>query len=87
MKQARPKAGLILTGGGARAAYQVGMLKAIRELLPDQAKKPFPILCGTSALPFLSRGEAQPPNTSATVRSARSRPSVRRCTWAPSACW
>ena len=41
--------GLILTGGGARAAYQVGVLKAIAELLPDKAKNPFPIICGTSA--------------------------------------
>ena len=49
MEQRKAKAGLILTGGGARAAYQVGVLKAIRDLLPDQAKNPFPILCGTSA--------------------------------------
>ena len=27
------KTGLILTGGGARAAYQVGVLKAIAEML------------------------------------------------------
>lgn len=40
---------LILTGGGARAAYQVGVLKAIRELLPQSQHNPFPILCGTSA--------------------------------------
>jgi NTE family protein len=40
---------LILSGGGARAAYQVGVLKAIRELLPAGAANPFPILCGTSA--------------------------------------
>ena len=39
----------MLTGGGARAAYQVGVLKAIAELLPDKAKNPFPIICGTSA--------------------------------------
>lgn len=43
------KAALILTGGGARAAYQVGVLKAIREMLPEPNKNPFPILCGTSA--------------------------------------
>lgn len=43
------KVGLILTGGGARAAYQVGVLSAIREILPEQQKTPFPILCGTSA--------------------------------------
>jgi NTE family protein len=41
--------GLILTGGGARAAYQVGVLKAIGELLPDKRSNPFPIICGTSA--------------------------------------
>ena len=40
---------LILTGGGARAGYQVGVLKAIRELLPQSQRNPFPILCGTSA--------------------------------------
>ena len=41
--------GLVLTGGGARAAYQVGVLKAIAELLPDKTRNPFPIICGTSA--------------------------------------
>ena len=40
---------LILTGGGARAAYQAGVLLAIRELLPDSTVNPFPIVCGTSA--------------------------------------
>ena len=40
---------LILTGGGARAGYQAGVLKAIRELLPEPQRNPFPILCGTSA--------------------------------------
>lgn len=40
---------LILTGGGARAAYQVGVVKAVRQLLPDPTVNPFPILCGTSA--------------------------------------
>jgi NTE family protein len=41
--------GLVLTGGGARAAYQVGVLKAIAEFLPRHAHNPFPIICGTSA--------------------------------------
>jgi NTE family protein len=41
--------GLILTGGGARAAYQVGALQALKELLPDARPNPFPIICGTSA--------------------------------------
>ncbi len=44
-----PKVGLVLTGGGARAAYQVGVLRAIAELLPDKARNPFPVICGTSA--------------------------------------
>lgn len=41
--------GLILSGGGARAAYQVGVLQAISELLPDSRFNPFPVICGTSA--------------------------------------
>jgi NTE family protein len=45
----KPRVGLILAGGGARAAYQVGVLKAIAELLPREAPNPFPVLCGTSA--------------------------------------
>lgn len=40
--------GLILPGGGARAAYQVGVLKAIAELMPA-SRNPFPIIVGTSA--------------------------------------
>ena len=46
---ARSRAALILTGGGARAAYQVGVLRALSELLPKDAHTPFPIICGTSA--------------------------------------
>lgn len=45
----RPKAGLVLTGGGARAAYQVGVIKAVRDILGNPMKNPFPILVGTSA--------------------------------------
>ena len=45
----RPKVGLILTGGGARAAYQVGVLRALSELLPKGSPSPFAIICGTSA--------------------------------------
>jgi NTE family protein len=40
---------LIMTGGGARAAYQVGVLRALSELLPRRLRTPFPIICGTSA--------------------------------------
>ena len=47
------KTGLILTGGGARAAYQVGVLQAISEILWEAgwppARNPFDIICGTSA--------------------------------------
>jgi len=38
-----------MTGGGARAAYHVGVLKAIAELVPKDAHNPFHIICGTSA--------------------------------------
>ena len=44
-----PRAGLVLTGGGARAAYQVGVVKAVRDVLGGPKKNPFPIVCGTSA--------------------------------------
>ena len=40
--------GLVLPGGGARAAYQVGVLKAIAQLLP-RTPNPFPVIVGTSA--------------------------------------
>jgi NTE family protein len=43
------KIGLILAGGGSRAAYQVGVLKAIAEILPRASRSPFSIICGTSA--------------------------------------
>ena len=39
---------IILPGGGARCAYQVGVLKAIGELQADE-QNPFPVICGTSA--------------------------------------
>lgn len=41
--------GLILSGGGARAAYQVGVLMGIAELISPGECNPFPVLCGTSA--------------------------------------
>ncbi len=47
------KTGLILTGGGARAAYQVGVLQGIASILWEAgwppARNPFDIICGTSA--------------------------------------
>lgn len=43
------KRALILSGGGARAAYQVGVLQALANILPADTHNPFPIICGTSA--------------------------------------
>ncbi len=43
------RSALLLSGGGARAAYQVGVLKAIAEIVPQGSHNPFPIICGTSA--------------------------------------
>jgi len=47
----QPQAGvaLVLQGGGARAAYQVGVLKAVSESLGHPQINPFPIIVGTSA--------------------------------------
>ena len=48
-----PLAGLILTGGGARAAYQMGVLRALarmrRECGADLTRHPFGVIVGTSA--------------------------------------
>ena len=44
-----PIVGLILTGGDARAAYQVGVLRAMARILPREIENPFRIICGTSA--------------------------------------
>lgn len=41
--------GLILSGGGARAAYQIGVLRAIANILPKNAANPFHVISGTSA--------------------------------------
>ncbi len=46
---ARPKTALILSGGGARAAYQAGVLSALSQLSPRGSPTPFPVICGTSA--------------------------------------
>ena len=47
------KTALFLAGGGARAAYQVGVLQAIFSLLSESGwpaeRNPFAIVCGTSA--------------------------------------
>ena len=44
-----PRVGLVLPGGCARAAYQVGVLRAIADLLPARSANPFPVVTGTSA--------------------------------------
>ncbi|WP_379677592.1 patatin-like phospholipase family protein [Massilia consociata] len=49
----KEKTGLVLTGGGARAAYQAGVMHAIARILHDAGRpalrSPFDIICGTSA--------------------------------------
>ncbi|HLZ97493.1 MAG TPA: patatin-like phospholipase family protein [Steroidobacteraceae bacterium] len=49
MEDEAPELGLVLTGGGARAAYQVGVLKGIAEILRRGSACPFPVITGTSA--------------------------------------
>jgi NTE family protein len=46
--QETKRTALILPGGGARGAYQVGVMKAICEL-ECRGENPFPVICGTSA--------------------------------------
>ena len=52
-KPPSPRTGLLLTGGGARAAYQMGVLEAIADLRQacgaGREPNPFPIITGTSA--------------------------------------
>lgn len=43
------KRALVLSGGGARAAYQAGVLRAVAQIIPSTVYSPFPIICGTSA--------------------------------------
>jgi len=48
--QSEPLAtGLVLSGGGARAAYQAGALAAIAAILGKRRRRPFSIISGTSA--------------------------------------
>jgi NTE family protein len=46
--RSKPRIGLVLTGGGARAAYQVGVLRAIAEITGFE-RSPFQIISGFSA--------------------------------------
>lgn len=43
------KTALVLSGGGARGAYQAGVLKGLAEILPEKKKSPFQIISGVSA--------------------------------------
>lgn len=45
----RPLMGLVLPGGGARGAYQVGVLDGIASLYGPDDPVPFKVICGTSA--------------------------------------
>tara|TARA_B100001996_G_scaffold171065_1_gene130472 strand:- start:733 stop:1872 length:1140 start_codon:yes stop_codon:yes gene_type:complete len=49
MESFDPKIGLVLPGGGARAAYQVGVLKGISDIQGRTEKSPFDVISGTSA--------------------------------------
>jgi NTE family protein len=49
MQEAKHDTALILPGGGARAAYQVGVIKALATLHGNREYNPYRILCGTSA--------------------------------------
>lgn len=43
------RTGLVLPGGGARGAFQVGVLRAIADMLPHGSTNPFAVISGTSA--------------------------------------
>lgn len=53
MRPGTPTTGLVLTGGGARAAYQIGVLQAVAQIRRESGHagegNPFPIIAGTSA--------------------------------------
>lgn len=49
MTPTKQKIALILSGGGARGAYQVGVLKGLAEILPEKKISPFKIISGVSA--------------------------------------
>ncbi len=46
---AETSTGLVLSGGGARAAYQIGVLQAVNKVLDTPKNSPFPIITGISA--------------------------------------
>jgi NTE family protein len=48
MQTRETRTALVVSGGGARAAYEVGVLKALRDLLPPSRRSVFSIYCGVS---------------------------------------
>ena len=48
-KREEPVTGLILPGGGARNAYQAGVLKGIADMLPRDAEYAVRVICGASS--------------------------------------
>jgi NTE family protein len=44
-----PRIALVLTGGGARSAWQIGVIRAIASWYPAGSALPFQVICGTSA--------------------------------------
>jgi NTE family protein len=49
VEMSETRAALVLPGGGARGAFQVGVLKALAELMPKGSPNPFAVISGTSA--------------------------------------
>jgi NTE family protein len=49
MTRAPYETGVVLSGGGARAAYQIGVLRAVARILGRGSPLPFRVICGTSA--------------------------------------
>jgi NTE family protein len=49
IQSSKIKTALVLPGGGARGAFQVGVLLAIADMMPHGSSNPFPIMSGTSA--------------------------------------
>ncbi len=49
MAEATDVTGIVLSGGGARAAYQIGALRGVARVLGRAAHSPFPVITGTSA--------------------------------------
>ncbi len=48
-RREQPVVGLVLPGGGARNAYQAGVLRAVAEIAPPERGNPFPVVTGTSS--------------------------------------